>query len=410
MADKVVLAYSGGLDTSCILKLLEQEGYEVVAYVADVGQQDDFDQLRGRALATGASKVYVEDLRRELVTDFIFPAFAGNAVYEGRYLLGTALARPLIARRQVEIALAEGARYVAHGATGKGNDQVRFELAFYALAPQIEVIAPWRRREFLDRFEGRKDLIRYAEEQGIPIEATAAKPYSMDENLLHKSYESGILEDPGRAPDPEMFTVTRSLRDAPEDSSRIRLHFKDATPVRVECLDDGRSAEDPLELFSLLNEMGSLHGIGRVDMVENRFVGIKSRGVYETPGGTILHHALRDLEGLAMDRDVLHLRDSLAPRFAELVYYGFWWSPEMDFLRAAFTQAQSLVDGTVELELYKGNVVPVGRTSPTSLYDAELASMDVEGGYDPTHAEGFIRINALRRRAHKLILRDPSTR
>ena len=306
--------------------------------------------------------------------------------------------------------MAGGARYVAHGATGKGNDQVRFELAFYALAPQIEVIAPWRRREFLDRFEGRKDLIRYAEEQGIPIEATAAKPYSMDENLLHKSYESGILEDPGRAPDPEMFTVTRSLRDAPEDSSRIRLHFKDATPVRVECLDDGRSAEDPLELFSLLKEMGSLHGIGRVDMVENRFVGIKSRGVYETPGGTILHHALRDLEGLAMDRDVLHLRDSLAPRFAELVYYGFWWSPEMDFLRAAFTQAQSLVDGTVELELYKGNVVPVGRTSPTSLYDAELASMDVEGGYDPTHAEGFIRINALRLRAHKLILRDPSTR
>jgi len=410
MADKVVLAYSGGLDTSCILKLLVQQGYDVVAYAADVGQEEDWDALKERALATGASKIYVEDLKREFVTDFIFPAFAGNAVYENRYLLGTALARPLIARRQVEIAVDEEAKYVSHGSTGKGNDQVRFELAVYALAPQIEIIAPWRQREFLDRFQGRQDLIRYAAEENIPVEATAAKPYSMDENLLHKSYESGILEDPMRAPDPDMFTVTRSPKDAPDEAARIRMQFKDAVPIRVESLDDSRVEEDPLALFGYLNELGSTHGIGRIDIVENRFVGIKSRGVYETPGGTILHAALRDLEGIAMDRDVLHLRDSLAPRFAELIYNGFWWSPEMDFLRAAFTQAQSLIDGTVDLELYKGNVTIVGRESPTSLYDPDLVSMDVEGGYDATHSEGFIRINALRLRAHKVILRDPSTR
>jgi argininosuccinate synthase len=410
MADGVVLAYSGGLDTSCILKWLQQQGYEVVAFVADVGQRENFEELRRRALATGATRVHVEDLREEFVTDFIYPAIAGNAIYENRYLLGTALARPLIARRQVEIALAEGAPCVAHGATGKGNDQVRFELAYWALAPQIKVIAPWKTRAFLDRFQGRSDLIRFAAEHGIPVAATAKKPYSTDENLMHKSYESGVLEDPLHAPDEEMFTETRAPRAAPERPARLAIRFRDAIPTRVENLDDGTVRERPLELFQYLNAIGGEHAIGRVDMVENRFVGIKSRGVYETPGGTILHRALRDLEGIAMDREVLHLRDSLAPRFAELIYNGFWWSPEMDFLRAAFAQAQRIIDGRVLLELYKGNVIILGRESPSSLYDKQLSSMDVEGGYDQTDAAGFIKLNALRLRAHKVILRDPRTR
>ena len=408
--NKVILAYSGGLDTSCILKLLQLQGHEVIAFVADVGQQEDFDLLRARAQQTGASRVYVEDLKEEFVTDFIFPALAGNAVYENRYLLGTALARPLIARRMVEIALEEGAPAVAHGSTGKGNDQVRFELAVYALAPQIQIIAPWKNREFLDRFQGRPDLMRFAEEHQIPVEATASRPYSMDENLMHKSFESGVLEDPMHPPDEEMFTVSCCPEDAPDAPCRLELEFKDAVAMRVKNVGDGTTKENPLDLYRYLNELGSQHGIGRVDMVENRFVGIKSRGVYETPGGTILHHALRDLEGIAMDREVLHLRDSLAPRFATCVYNGMWYSPEMDFLRAAFSQAQSLIDGKVLLDLYKGNVIIRGRQSPSSLYDQELSSMDIEGGYDQTHAEGFIKINALRLRAHKLILRDPGTR
>lgn len=403
--DKVVLAYSGGLDTSCILKYLVEKGLRVIAFVADVGQAEDYDLLRRRARETGAEKVVVADLREELVTDFIFPAIAGNAIYENRYLLGTALARPLIARAQVEVALDEGAAHVSHGATGKGNDQVRFELAYYALAPHIKIIAPWKDRTFLDRFKGRQDLLRYAEEKGIPVEATAEKPFSMDENLMHKSYESGVLEDPMLTPDPSIFTVCRSPQDAPDRPARIEIHFKDSVPIRVKNLDDGAVREKPLELFTYLNELGGLHGVGRIDMVENRFVGIKSRGIYETPGGTVLHRALRDLEGIAMDREVLHLRDSLAPKFAELIYNGFWYSPEMDFLRGAFDRAQSIIDGHVLLDLYKGNVIVRGRHSPSSLYDRELASMDVEGGYDQTHAEGFIRINALRLKAHKVILR-----
>ena len=406
-SERVVLAYSGGLDTSCILKWLQNKGYEVIAFVGDVGQQEDYELLRRRATAIGAAKVVVKNLQEEFVTDFIFPAIAGNAIYENRYLLGTGLARPIIARSQVEIALEEGAAYVSHGATGKGNDQVRFELAYYALAPHIRVIAPWKDPEFLELFKGRPDLLRYAEEHSIPVEASVEKPYSMDENLMHKSYESGILEDPLLTPDPSMFTQSRSPADAPDTPANIEIHFKDSMPILVKNLEDGTTHEAPLDLFKYLNQLGGLHGIGRVDMVENRFLGIKSRGVYETPGGTILHRALRDLEGIAMDREVLHLRDSLAPKFAELIYNGFWYSPEMDFLRGAFNQAQSIIDGVVKLELYKGNVLVKGRHSPSSLYDQELSSMDVEGGYDQTHAEGFIRINALRLRAHKLILREP---
>jgi argininosuccinate synthase len=404
-SQKVVLAYSGGLDTACILKVLQQRGYDVVAYVANVGQQEDFEEVAERALATGASNVYVEDLRREFVTDFIYPAIAGNAVYENRYLLGTSLARPVIAKRQVEIAVREQAEFVAHGATGKGNDQVRFELAYAALAPRLKVIAPWKEREFLQRFRGRSDLLAFAREHRIPVEASVEKPYSSDENLMHRSYEAGLLEDPMQTPPDDMFKLTRSPEAASDSAEEVEIEFKDAIPVRVRHLGEGSSHEDPLDLFLYLNDLGGRHAIGRIDMVENRFVGIKSRGVYETPGGTILHHALRDLEGIAMDREVLRLRDSLSPRFAELIYNGFWYSPEMDFIQAAYRQSERLIDGIVRLKLYKGNVINLGRSSPSSLYDRELSSMDVAGGYDQEDARGFIRINSLRLRAHKLILR-----
>jgi argininosuccinate synthase len=405
MSGKVVLAYSGGLDTACILKVLIERGYEVVAYIADVGQTEDFEEIEARARATGAAKTYVEDLKSEFVTEFIFPAIAGNAVYENRYLLGTALARPLIARRHVEIALSEGATHVAHGATGKGNDQVRFEFAYAALAPRLKVLSLWKDRDFLNRFRGRSDLIRYAREHAIPVEATAEKPYSSDENLMHRSYEAGLLEDPSFTPSDDMFRLTRSPQDAPDQPATLDIHFKDATPVRVENIDDGTTHDDPLALFQYLNEVGGLHGVGRVDMVENRFVGIKSRGVYETPGGTVLHHALRDLEGIAMDREVLRLRDTLSPWFSQIIYNGFWFSPEMDFIEAALAQSEKLIDGRVRVQLYKGNVTIRGRESHSSLYDRDLSSMDVEGGYDQADAAGFIRINALRLRAHRLILR-----
>jgi argininosuccinate synthase len=401
----VVLAYSGGLDTACILKDLQERGYDVIAYVADVGQQEDFDEIAERARATGAAKVFVEDLKHDFVTEFIFPAIAGDAIYENRYLLGTSLARPVIARRQVEIALDEGATAVAHGATGKGNDQVRFELAYAALAPTLEVISPWKEGDFLSRFQGRSDLLAYAKKHDIPVEATAEKPYSSDENLMHRSYEAGLLEDPAAIPPEDMFRLTRSLEDAPDDPTDLKLHFEDAIPVRVVCASEGVDLSEPVALFTYLNEKGGEHGIGRIDMVENRYVGIKSRGVYETPGGTILHHALRDLEGIAMDREVLRLRDMLAPRFAEIIYNGFWFSPEMDFIQAAYRQSERLISGEVSLRLFKGNVVCRGRSSTSSLYDQELSSMDVAGGYDQEDARGFIRINALRLRAHKLILR-----
>ncbi len=402
---RVVLAYSGGLDTACILRWLQERGYQVVAFIADVGQEEDFDAVAETARKRGAESVHVADLKREFVTDYIYPAIAGNAIYENRYLLGTSLARPVIARAQVRLARQVGATAVGHGATGKGNDQVRFELAYAALAPDLEVVAPWKDPDFLDRFRGRRDLLAYAEEHGLEVEATAAKPYSSDENLMHRSYEAGVLEDPWSEPDDDMFRLTRSPREAPDEPARLEITFRDAIPVRVEVEGDGgRVEEDPLALFELLNELGGLHGVGRVDMVENRFVGIKSRGVYETPGGTIVYHALRDLEGIAMDREVLRLRDMLSPKFSQLIYNGFWFSPEMDFIRAAFAQSEKLIDGRVRLELYKGNVRVLARQSPSSLYDQELSSMDVAGGYDQTDARGFIRINAIRLTAHNLIL------
>lgn len=399
---KVVLAYSGGLDTSCILKWLIEKGYEVIAYIADVGQQEDFEAAKQKALAIGASKVYVEDLKKEFVTDFIFPFIKSNAIYEGRYLLGTSLARPLIAKKQIEIAEMEGAKYVSHGATGKGNDQVRFELTYYALNPEIKVVAPWKDKEFLAKFKGRTDLINYAKEKGIPIKATHEKSYSTDANLMHISYESGILEDPAMHPKEDIFEWTKSPKEAPDKETEVEIHFKDGIPVKVVNGDIVKT--NPLELFTYLNDIGAENGVGRIDIVENRFVGIKSRGIYETPGATILRAAHMDIETIAMDREVMRLRDMLAPKFAELVYNGFWYSPEMDFLMAAINKSQELIDGVVHVSLYKGNVTIKGRESPSSLYDKDLSSMDIEGGFNQQDSEGFIKINAIRLMAHNAII------
>jgi len=401
---KVILAYSGGLDTSVILKWLSNKGYEVICFVANVGQKEDFEAVEKKAYATGASKVYVDDLRKDFVVNYIFPALKGNAMYEGRYYLGTSLARPLISRRHIEIAKLEGAEYVSHGSTGKGNDQVRFELCYYALNPDIKVIAPWKDREFLDKFKGRTDLLNYAEEWDIEVSATKKRSYSEDENLMHISHEAGELEDPASRPDEDVFSMTNSLKDAPDKETIIEIEFKDGTPISIKNLDDGTMKEEPLDLFMYVNELGSLNGIGRLDMVENRFIGIKSRGIYETPGAEILWKAHRDLEGIAMDKEVMHLRDMLMPKFAELIYNGFWFSPEMDFIMCAMNKSQEEIDGIVRLALYKGNVTAVGRESPTSLYDQNLSSMEVEGGFDAQDAEGFIKINAIRLKAHNLVL------
>ncbi len=402
---KVVLAYSGGLDTSVILKWLLEQGYEVIAYIADVGQAGDFKKAKAKALKVGASKVYIEDLKKELVTDYIFPIFKANALYEGRYLLGTAAARPIIAKRQIEIAAKEKAGFVSHGATGKGNDQVRFELAYYALNPKIKVLAPWKMESFLQQFKGRTDLINYAQAKGIEISSTIKKPYSEDDNLLHISHEAGILEDPAHEPTEDIFSKTVSPEKAPDKPTRLRIQFKDGIPVKVTDLDKGRSEAEPLRLFNFLNELGAKNGIGRIDMVENRFVGMKSRGIYETPGGTILFAAHKDIEGIAMDREVMRLRDMLSPKFAELVYNGFWFSPEMDFLMSAINKSQEAIDGSVTLKLYKGNVMVTGRESASSLYNKDLSSMDIEGGFNQKDSEGFIKIHATRLMAHSAIMK-----
>lgn len=401
---KVVLAYSGGLDTSVILKWLLEEGYEVFAYIANIGQQEDFETVQKKALKIGATKVFVEDMRKAFVTDYIFPVYKANAIYEGRYLLGTAIARPLIAKKQIEIANAVGAEYVSHGATGKGNDQVRFELSYYALNPKINVIAPWKNTAFLSAFKGRIDLLSYAEQHGIPTKQTASKPYSEDENLLHISHEAGMLEDPAHECAESIYSHTVSPENAPDTPTKIKIQFKDGIPVKVTNLENNTTKTDPLELFEYLNQLGRENGVGRLDMVENRFVGIKSRGVYETPGGAILHEAHKDIEGIAMDREVMRLRDMLSAKFAELVYNGFWFSPEMEFLMVAIDKSQEVIDGEVTLKLYKGNACPVARKSPSSLYNQDLSSMDIEGGYNQKDAEGFIKINAVRLMAHRKII------
>jgi argininosuccinate synthase len=392
---KIVLAYSGGLDTSVILKWLgETYGAEVIAFAADLGQGEELEPVERKGLATGASKVVIDDLREEFVRDFVFPALRANAAYEGTYLLGTSLARPLIAKRQIEVAEAEGADAVAHGATGKGNDQVRFELTYYALKPDIRVIAPWREWDF----KGRRDLIAYAKKHGIPVPVTAQKPYSSDRNLLHISFEGGILEDPWAEPREDMFVLSVSPEAAPDKPTSVEIDFEQGTPVAV----DGQ-ALSPAALLARLNDLGGANGIGRVDMVENRFVGMKSRGVYETPGGTILHMAHRALESITMDREVMHLRDSLIPKFAELAYYGFWFSPEMRMLRTVVDESQANVTGTVRVKLYKGNVTVTGRKSDRSLYDPKVATFEEDTVYDQADAAGFIKLNALRLRIRQLL-------
>lgn len=401
---KVILAYSGGLDTSVILKWLMEKGYEVIAYIADVGQAEDFEAAREKALKIGASAVYVEDLKKEFLSDYVFKAIQGGAIYEGRYLLGTSLARPVIAKRQIEIANRENAEFVSHGATGKGNDQVRFELGYYALRPDIKVIAPWKMPEFLQQFQGRGDLLAYAEKHGIAVEVTKKAPYSMDANLLHISYEAGVLEDPAKKPAADMFRMTVAPQDAPDETQELSVHFKQGIPQKVIDRKANKTYADPVSMFEFLNKSAGKHGVGRIDIVENRFVGIKSRGVYETPAGTVLWKAHQDLETIAVDREVYRLKEALALKFAELIYNGFWFSPEMEFLIHAMEKAEENVTGVVHLELYKGNVTVVGREAENSLYDAELSSMDVEGGYDQKDAEGFIRINAVRLGAYHNLL------
>ncbi len=392
---RVVLAYSGGLDTSVILRwLIETYGVEVVCYCGDVRQDEDLAEVAEKALATGAVDCVVSDLREEFVRDFVFPAIQANASDEGSYLLGTSLARPLLAKEQVRIAKEVGADGVAHGCTGKGNDQMRFELTFQALAPELEIIAPWREWDL----GGRKELMAYAQKFGIPVQATLDKPYSMDRNLFHISYEGGVLEDPWRAPDEALFEWTRSAREAPDEPVEFELDFEQGVPVAL----DGRRL-GPVDLLSELNRMAALHGVGRLDLVEDRAVGMKSRGVYETPGGTVLHRAHRAVEELTLDREVMLERDRLSPKIAQLIYNGFWYSPELDFLRAAVLASQEHVTGTARLRLYKGAVTVRGRRSPESLYSEDIATFEADEAYEQRDADGFIRLNALR-----LKLRRPS--
>nr|XP_015095735.1 argininosuccinate synthase isoform X1 [Vicugna pacos] len=437
----VVLAYSGGLDTSCILVWLKEQGYDVIAYLANIGQKEDFEEARKKALKLGAKKVFIEDVSKEFVEEFIWPAIQSSSLYEDRYLLGTSLARPCIARKQVEIAQREGAKYVSHGATGKGNDQVRFELTCYSLAPQIKVIAPWRMPEFYNRFQGRNDLMEYAKQHGIPIPVTPKNPWSMDENLMHISYEAGILENPKNQAPPGLYTKTQDPAKAPNSPDILEIEFKKGVPVKVTSIKDGTTHSTSLELFMYLNEVAGKHGVGRIDIVENRFIGMKSRGIYETPAGTILYHAHLDIEAFTMDREVRKIKQGLGLKFAELVYTGcrgkcasplgcpaasatcephdssrpgkqllsslrlpsliqhvpgFWHSPECEFVRHCIAKSQERVEGKVQVSVFKGQVYILGRESPLSLYNEELVSMNVQGDYEPIDATGFININSLR--------------
>ncbi len=386
--DKVVVAYSGGLDTSVILKWIKSKyGCEVVAFTADLGQEEELSGLEQKALETGAVKAYIEDLREEFVRDFVFPAFRAGAIYEGRYLLGTSLARPLIAKRMVEIAREEEADGVAHGATGKGNDQVRFELAFTSLSPELKIIAPWREWDLASR----SDLIGFAREKGISVPVTQDKPYSCDRNLLHISFEGGELEDPWEEPGKGTYFLAVPVEEAPDQPEILNIGFENGDPVSI----NGEKFT-PAVLWKKLNQIAGKHGIGRLDMVENRFVGMKSRGVYETPAGTVLHLAHRDLEGICLDREEMHLRDSLIPKYARTVYNGFWFAPERESLQALVDQTQSKVTGEVRVKLYKGGVYPLGRRSVYSMYNADLATFEADQSYDQKDAEGFIRLQGLR--------------
>jgi argininosuccinate synthase len=393
---KIVVAYSGGLDTSVILSWLKEiYEAEVIAFCADIGQAEELEGLNEKALKTGASKCYIEDLQEEFARDFVFPMIQAGAIYENQYFLGTSIARPLIGKRMVEIAQQENADAVAHGATGKGNDQVRFELTVAALAPELEVIAPWRQERFRKQFPGRAEMISFAEERGIAIAATAKKPYSMDRNLLHISFESGILEDPwfDASSDEALYVLSVPPERAPDEAEYVTIEFEKGNAVAV-----NGDTMSPLEVMQELNALGGKHGIGRIDLVENRFVGMKSRGVYETPGGAILHFAHRQIETLTMDREVMHLRDSLIPEYSTLVYNGFWFSPEREALQALVSESQKNVTGVVRLKLYKGNIITAGRKSPLSLYNPQVATMEADPlqAYNQSDATGFIKLNALR--------------
>jgi argininosuccinate synthase len=391
---KVVLAYSGGLDTSVILRWIKEKyGCEVIAFCADLGQGEDLQAVKRKAIDTGASKAVIGDLREEFVKNYVFPMLRGNAIYEGSYLLGTSIARPLIAKAQIDVAVKERADAVSHGATGKGNDQVRFELTYYALKPAIKVIAPWR----LWSLNSRTSLIAYARKHGIPVPVTKARPYSTDRNLFHISYEGGILEDPWKEPPADMFVWCRPLERAPNRAEYVEIDYLRGDPISI----NGKTLS-AAKLLARLNDLGAKHGIGRVDLVENRYVGMKSRGVYETPGGTILHAAHRALESITMDREVMRLRDSLIPRYAEMIYYGYWFAPEREVLQGAIDAAQRNVTGTARWKLYKGNVVVAGRKSDFSLYDPQVATFEQDTVYQQADAEGFIRLNALRLRLQKL--------
>ena len=392
---KVVLAYSGGLDTSVILKwLIEKYDCEVIAFSADIGQEEELDNLEEKAIATGAAKVYIDDLTEAFVSDYVFPAFRANAIYEGQYLLGTALARPLIAKRQMEIALIEGADAVSHGATGKGNDQVRFELSYLAIDPYIKIIAPWREWNL----NSRTTLMNFAEKHGIPVPVTKEKPYSTDKNMLHISFEGGVLENPWTKPPEDMFVLTVSPKDAPDESEIIEITFKQGNPIAI----NGNNFS-PANLLKELNRLGGRHGIGRADIVENRYVGMKSRGVYETPGGTILRTAHMAVESITMDREVMHLRDSMIPKYSELVYNGYWFSPEMKLVQNMIDDTQQNVSGVVGIELYKGNCTVLGRKSDDSLYNEAFATFEDDTVYSQKDAEGFIRLNALRLRIKQMM-------
>ena len=390
--EKVVLAYSGGLDTSVIVRWLADKGHEVIALCLDLGQKvEDLEEIKRKGKTAGASEVIMMDVAEEFVADYVFPSMQYNALYEGTYLLGTSLARPLIAKKQIEVAQQYGATAVSHGATGKGNDQVRFEMGYYSLMPDIKVIAPWKIKEFSEAYPGRSELIDYAEKHGIPVKATKSQPWSSDENLLHISFEAGMLEDPWQAPLPEMFELSTDPKKAPDASTEILIDFLDGVPVAVDGV-----ALSPAALLEKLNQIAGANGVGRVDMVESRYVGMKSRGVYETPGGTVLLHAHRAIESITLTRDVIDLKDSLMPRFAGLAYNGYWWTPQMNLLLDLVKSSQVKVTGQVRLEVYKGNVIVTGRKSPYSLYDADIASMEKdEGNYDQEDANGFIRLNAL---------------
>ena len=396
--EKVVLAYSGGLDTSVIVHWLTSQGYDVIGLCLDLGQKvENLDEIRQKGLKAGAVEVLIEDVRKEFVEEYVLRAIEWNAVYEGTYLLGTSLARPLIAKKQIEAAERYGASKVSHGATGKGNDQVRFELGYYALKPDIKIIAPWKVPEFYQRYPGRAQLIEYAQQNGIPVKATTEQPWSTDENLMHISFESGMLEDPWQEPREEMFELSQSPKNAPDQEQTLTIDFEEGTPRTL----DGQVYE-PVDLLTKLNQIGGQNGIGRVDLVESRFVGMKSRGVYETPGGTILNIAHRAMESLTLDRGVINLKDSLMPRFSQLVYNGFWFSPEMEILLEMGRSTQKRVSGTVRLKLYRGNCMVTGRKSDNSLYDEDIATMEAdEGNYDPRDSNGFIRLNALPLRIHR---------